>query len=222
MKLAFRNDIFCRIVDGRAIILDLATGRYASPSPAASSILAEIEADRSEAIPDHADLRALIDRGLLVPRTGVGQSHGFARWPQPDQVYQGVSETRCGTSTILLALARQIGAAVDLRRFRLSQVVERLRLHKGRIDGARDHHDLHIDRSVRAFSAADRICSIQDRCLPRSIALVRALAAGGICGNLVLGVRTYPFMAHAWVQIAGSVVADDLDRVRDYSPILFV
>ena len=36
---------------------------------------------------------------------------------------------------------------------------------------------------------------------------------GGIPAELVLGVRTFPFEAHAWVELDGRVLNDDLDHV---------
>ncbi len=50
------------------------------------------------------------------------------------------------------------------------------------------------------------------RCLARSLVLTRLLAARGIEAKLVIGARTEPeFLAHAWVEHAGSAVLDPGD-----------
>ena len=47
------------------------------------------------------------------------------------------------------------------------------------------------------------------KCLPRSVAVVRALAAEGVEADLVIGVvKNEGFKAHAWVEIAGYAVAE--------------
>jgi hypothetical protein len=40
--------------------------------------------------------------------------------------------------------------------------------------------------------------------------------------TFVIGVATRPFVAHAWVQIAGSVLNDTVEHVQDFAPILSV
>ena len=83
MTLAFRQDVFCSIVHGRAIILDLETDRYSSPSSTACCVLAEIEADRPDAIPECQELRPLVECGLLVPCRCGEPGKDFVRWAAP-------------------------------------------------------------------------------------------------------------------------------------------
>lgn len=44
-------------------------------------------------------------------------------------------------------------------------------------------------------------------CLQRSVCLTRVLRARGIGARLVIGYRSRPFMAHAWVEAGGLVVS---------------
>jgi len=65
---------------------------------------------------------------------------------------------------------------------------------------------------------ADLLCEAVDlaaclyfkrvRCLQRSSVLVRLLRKHGINGQLVIGYRPTPFLAHAWVEVEGRVVGD--------------
>jgi Transglutaminase-like superfamily/Coenzyme PQQ synthesis protein D (PqqD) len=52
-------------------------------------------------------------------------------------------------------------------------------------------------------------------CLQRSAATVCLLRLGGWRAHLVLGVHELPFMAHAWVELDGTVINDD-PRVRRF------
>ena len=46
------------------------------------------------------------------------------------------------------------------------------------------------------------------KCLQRASVIVRLLRKGGINGELVIGCRPSPFLAHAWAEVDGRVVGD--------------
>jgi hypothetical protein len=217
MSLAFRSDIFCRIVEDRAIILDLSGGRYFSPPASASRVLAEREAGRSD-IPECEELQPLMGRGWLIERSAGALTNDFARWPVPQAALQPESDRAPRLAEILFSLLGQATVSWRLRRSSLAPFADRLRVKGRNLHETPDPSAL--DAHLRAFAAADRIFSPHDRCLPRSIALAQVLIDAGHSASLVLGVRANPFAAHAWVQIRDAVVGDDLDRVRTYSPIL--
>lgn len=75
---------------------------------------------------------------------------------------------------------------------------------------------------VAAFHTASPWIPSPGQCLKRSFALRRLLAREGVASDWVFGVRTWPFLAHCWLQIDDVLLADDLDRVRGFSPILTV
>ena len=79
-----------------------------------------------------------------------------------------------------------------------------------------------IIASTAAFLTALPWIPSQGQCLKRSFALRRLLARDGIETDWVFGVRTWPLLAHCWLQIDEVLLADDLDRVRGFSPILTV
>lgn len=62
----------------------------------------------------------------------------------------------------------------------------------------------------------------QEACLHRSYLLHGHLAAHGIASDWVFGVRTWPFLAHCWLQVGDAVIGDLLERVRRYTPILVI
>ena len=53
-------------------------------------------------------------------------------------------------------------------------------------------------------------------CLQRSAACVYLLRRRGFPANLVLGVRTFPFEAHAWAELRGKVLNDSENFVRRF------
>jgi len=66
-------------------------------------------------------------------------------------------------------------------------------------------------RALRAFSRAENFFLMRSAprdCLPRSLALYRFLLSVGVPAEHCIGVRRFPFEAHAWVECRGRVVHD--------------
>ncbi len=59
-------------------------------------------------------------------------------------------------------------------------------------------------------------------CLKRSYMMLRYLRLRGHDAAWVIGVRTWPFMAHCWLQVGEVVLDDDHERLLPYHPILAV
>ena len=59
-------------------------------------------------------------------------------------------------------------------------------------------------------------------CLPRSIAIYVLLRRQGVPATLRVGVKRFPFAAHAWVECLGGVLDDSIDdwQHEPYVPIL--
>ena len=59
-------------------------------------------------------------------------------------------------------------------------------------------------------------------CLPRSLAIYVLLRRQGVPATLRIGVKRFPFAAHAWVECLGEVIDDSIDdwRHEPYVPIL--
>jgi hypothetical protein len=79
-----------------------------------------------------------------------------------------------------------------------------------------------VARDARAFDQLTPFVPFQGQCLFRSFLLLAFLRAGGGDADWVIGVRTYPFEAHCWLQ-AGDIVLDDAaERVCGFTPILVI
>jgi hypothetical protein len=78
-------------------------------------------------------------------------------------------------------------------------------------DRASRNEDL-LSRAVKAFARAENFFYLKKAprdCLPRSLALFRFLRSVGFPAEHCIGVRQFPFLAHAWTQCWGHVVHDD-------------
>ncbi len=80
-----------------------------------------------------------------------------------------------------------------------------------------------VERTVQAVANATRYYrrSRLD-CLPRAMTICLLLRARGIPATLHIGVKRYPFGAHAWVECMGRVIDDSVhtQRHEPYSPII--
>ncbi|MBB4633424.1 lasso peptide biosynthesis B2 protein [Sphingosinicella soli] len=75
---------------------------------------------------------------------------------------------------------------------------------------------------VAAFARLGMLATPRDQCLVRSLALGRYLRCRGFAVDIVLGARLRPFSAHAWVQLGDTVLNDQLDTARNFTPIRVV
>lgn len=91
-----------------------------------------------------------------------------------------------------------------------------------RITPDRPITDEEIARAVGAFLAVHPWIPFEGDCLQRGFRLHHHLHRSGIPARWVFGVRTWPFLAHCWVQAGDRVVGDLEERVRSFSPILAV
>lgn len=82
--------------------------------------------------------------------------------------------------------------------------------------------DEDIARAVGAFEAVHPWIPFEGDCLQRGFRLHHHLHRSGIAARWVFGVRTWPFLAHCWVQVGDRVVGDTAERVGTFSPILAV
>ncbi len=80
-----------------------------------------------------------------------------------------------------------------------------------------------VARTLEAVRAATRYYYRRRLdCLPRSIAIYVLLRRRGVPATLRIGVKRFPFGAHAWVECLGEVLDDSTDdwQHEPYVPIL--
>jgi hypothetical protein len=94
---------------------------------------------------------------------------------------------------------------------------ERKAAAPGSFDEQRAIELVGIFRRLRPHAFAAR-----DRCLFHSLALVRFMARQSLFPTWVIGVRTQPWGAHAWVQQGTLLLDANPEHVYEYAPILTV
>lgn len=72
------------------------------------------------------------------------------------------------------------------------------------------------------FAASGRIVTTLDQCLALSLALARRCLIRNIAVDLVIGVKTRPFQAHAWVVAGDALISDRSAMVLPFTPILII
>lgn len=76
--------------------------------------------------------------------------------------------------------------------------------------------------AVTAFARAEEFFNLRTApadCLPRSLALFQFMRGVGLPAEHCIGVRQFPFSAHAWTEFRGHVVHDDSQNQERYTVI---
>lgn len=123
-----------------------------------------------------------------------------------------LARAKLGVEIVLCCLR----ARRDLRRLPIESVVARLRLDDNYPeDLLQGPPHARIEQAARLGRAVSRTLVMlpgDTRCLVRSLVLTSLLARRGIAARLVIGARSGPdFLAHAWVECAGTPVLDPGD-----------
>ncbi|HWV00547.1 MAG TPA: lasso peptide biosynthesis B2 protein [Devosia sp.] len=199
----------CRI-SGHVVGLDLQSSRYTLFRGAVAKRLGHFLA----ASATESEIDWLIDRGLV--QDGDNE-RPWPCWPPPVPTASiDFRSVRLVPPTLVArALLAQLRAKSTLSRRPLSLTLQELDMA---MRGARHTTLENCGVVAAAFHRAKRYLSETDQCLVRGIAMARLLARRGERIHLVVGV-TLPFAAHCWIQAGTTVLTDDIDRVRAYSPI---
>jgi hypothetical protein len=171
-----------------------------------------------------AQLEAWREAGLLASGEGPPRlpSARAAGGPAPRELDQ----QRIASSAFSLGAAlRLVYSSLHVRRaLRRSGLVEvLLELQSVRASGS--------GSAVEGSAAEGAICAMvrayqllrmpyhagQPDCLPRSLALARALRGAGIDAEVCIGAVRYPFAAHAWVECGGVLINERVATVAPYT-----
>jgi hypothetical protein len=216
----FRSQLHACETSGRLVFLDVVADRYFALGATASAASSRLVAGHPAASGDSAIVEDLVARGILL-RTSGDDRPGLCR-PVPD-VRTCVRDEmlRARPSSVFAAFARHALAVIELKARPLHNVLASVARDKGgRSNPKRRRAD--PAELAAAFAGADRMMTALGRCLPRSIALARAMNAGGIAPDLILGVKLRPFEAHCWVQHGECLVSDDRGAIGPFTPILII
>jgi len=220
MAMALHEDLYFCLTDRGAIFLDLSANRYFGLSGATDRAFRRIVAGDALDPALEQELKPLMSSGLLHRAEDIRSMAPPAIEPPIMSFSAGGSGAVA--STTLSALSRHAAVRLEMRVRGLKAMMARRRARKSaalahgpigsRVDAA--------DPVLAAHRAVDRLLGGANRCLARSLSLIDHLAQRGAYPNLVIGVRAGAFSAHCWVQQGSTVLNDELDRVRLFTPIL--
>lgn len=77
-----------------------------------------------------------------------------------------------------------------------------------------------LARKIAAYQRLACYRLVPARCLPDSLVCLFFLSDLGCRANLVIGVKSDPFEAHAWLEINGQTVNDTIRSTSKFKPIL--
>lgn len=203
--------VFFAQVQDDIVVLDLNADQYHCLIDAAASIeTADSGALRAR---DDATALELISAGLA---TSAPQD---ARRPHPPSARVELDHPAGAPSPAEILQAGAILFAAGLA-CRGKSILALIGPDARRAAGPDETAAAEAGRIVAAARAALPWIPLEGECLQRSYQFRRLLRRHGVLVDWVFGVRTWPFGAHCWLQIGDRVVADRLERVRRYTPIM--
>ena len=172
-------------------------------------------ADRADAVLAHPEILEELKQAGLVTLRSPSAARASCRTPTK-------TLSPCPRTRVPDAMAVALNAINGGLTFRGRSFAELIAPIPPRQVASPDSPDAahHLRRQVSAFCTLLPWLPFQGQCLHRAFMLRRLLAGRGLHVDWVFGVRTWPFMAHCWLQADDILLADDLDRVLGFTPIL--
>ncbi|MBN9145675.1 MULTISPECIES: lasso peptide biosynthesis B2 protein [unclassified Novosphingobium] len=224
MGYALRAGIsFCEVSE-RLLFLDTVDDRYFCLQPGVEQSFRTMMNDRGQSftLSHPHDLGGMLRSGVLLETAGPAVPVPFRSGHIARASLLDTPDQQVATGRFLSAMIHIAGARLSLHCGHLDDILTRLdhikcpwpRSGKVELDP--------IQSMASAFEATSRFLRSHDKCLSRSLALARCLAAHNLPGDLVIGVKLRPFAAHSWVQSGPWLVNDRIDMIRAYTPIMAV
>jgi hypothetical protein len=214
MSHVFAPGVSACLADGRLVILNVRADRYLmAPRAVEASLLRLVRGEKDA--PGDTALRDRLCTDSLVLRRASGPPPALCSMEPPVRSLLDDGWDGCGHGRVAIAAARMLATMAELRLRGLTPPLQRLGRRRPRADD-----EAAAARIAAAFAELRLAIRPLDRCLPHSVALALAARRHQADVRLVLGVRCYPFAAHAWVQCGSALLNDRLDTVHAYTPIL--
>lgn len=207
--------------EGQRIFLDTKRDRYFCLVSGLEASFERWATGQPLSPPDLANVTKLAAERLLVETSGPDVRPAARSSPDPPRISLFDRAVRADRLSVFTAYARFQWAGARLALFGLAASLVGLERHKRQMR-RRPDAEAAAQQVANAFRGAGLYATTRLHCLSHSIAVAHALLAQGAPALLVIGVRTRPFGAHAWVQLGELVVNDSIDNVRDFTPIRLV
>lgn len=221
MRYGLRDGLHYCVAGSDVIFLDVGRNRYFGLPPAATSAFQRI-AERGGLTFDEDEkaLKGLISDGLLAPTDRTDNALGLVRIHTASADLLNETRLSIQLRDVALALFWEARVSLRLRLLPLSSVLRRAGERGVAVPHAGHECAGRIAALAQAFDQTAFLLGRTNRCLVRSLALFSMLRRSGIAAQFVIGVRSQPFAAHAWVQYDGIVLNDGVEQISCYTPIL--
>ncbi|KAK0342036.1 hypothetical protein LTR94_023885 [Friedmanniomyces endolithicus] len=196
------------------VVFDLHRDRY-DLLPSAAAVLQQRDAD-SLRIEDEAARDELMRAGYLAAQ----ERAATAAFCAPKAAIEPPEDPRAHLALCAFAATNSLAATAIFKRRTLAELVTRASRKRRNRSHAPTRSE--ISSALNVFYAVYPWLPWQGDCLQRAFLLHTHLHHHGMDARWVFGVRTWPFLAHCWVQIDDIVVGDSLSRTNGFTPIMAV
>jgi Transglutaminase-like superfamily len=168
----------------------------------------------------------LLELGVLTRSERDGKPATHLRIATSDSIleqYPIRAELNVTVDNLVKFMTSLAFVAFFLKTSRLKALIDRMQRVKTKQRGATPAPTTDaVVAALRFFRIRPWFYTAKDACLLDSICLTFFLLEYKLNPTFVIGVKTKPFAAHAWVQFDSHVVNDSPETVQQYSPILSV
>ncbi|PZU07836.1 lasso peptide biosynthesis B2 protein [Sphingomonas sp.] len=221
MYFRLRDGLYHCQAGRRVIFLDLIHDRYFALPQACGSAFQKLVSRRGEGFDGaHEALSLLIGRGNLIETLVPDGSLSATVIHSVEIDHQARKLPTVHMPTLALALYWELIISIQLRSRALSAVIRRAAEIPSQSRLGSPATGSRLSRMVSAFEYTAFVFGRTNRCLARSLAMFSFCRARGVPVHFVIGVRSDPFAAHAWVQKDAVVLNDTAEQVNLYTPIL--
>jgi hypothetical protein len=216
MKFHISSEILYEEIQGSVIVLDLRTEAYYILDPVATLLWrALLVTDNDDEVFQAVQNEYAVERARLQTDLEAFKRHcitrGFLQEKESSRIIEKPQYVEPAQPNFLVirgwwCLFRTVRSLSTLGFARTYREYSCLPIPKQNSDS-----DRLVERSVDAFRVAENFFLIRNApqdCLPRSLALFRFLRLAGLPVEHCIGVRRFPFAAHAWVEYRGHIVLD--------------